>query len=310
MSTAIIFPGQGSQSQAMLSELAAAFPIVQQRFAEASEVVGKNLWQIVCDNPHAELNQTAITQPVLLAAGIACYDILKAETDISPAFMAGHSLGEYTALCAAGAISFAEAVSLVHHRGELMQEAVPYGQGAMAAILGLEDHQVVEVCALVDDIVQAANFNAPGQVVIAGRKHGVEQAIEKAKEHGAKRAIELPVSVPSHCDLMKGAAAKLSLSLDRAHWHMPDTTIIHNVDAQERHNIDGIKSALGAQLYKPVRWVDCIEKLVRDGVTYCIEAGPGKVLTGLNKRIDKNLKTTAFDHPDALATVQQALESL
>lgn len=310
MSTAIIFPGQGSQSQNMLSDLYAAYPIVGQRFEEASEVIGKNLWDIVQENANAELNQTSITQPVLLAAGIACYDILKAETGIKPAFMAGHSLGEYTALCAGGAISFAEAIELVHQRGLLMQEAVPYGEGSMAAILGLEDHEVIEICAMVQETVTAANFNAPGQVVIAGTTEGVAKAIEYAKKHGAKRAIELPVSVPSHCPLMKGAAAKLSLALDQAHWSMPDTTIIHNVDAEERHNIDGIKSALGAQLYKPVRWVECVEKLVAEGVTYCIEAGPGKVLTGLNKRIDKNLKTTSFEHPDSLDAIREMLESL
>lgn len=309
MSTAIIFPGQGSQSQNMLSELAAAFPIVKQRFAEASEVIDKDLWQIVQENPHAELNQTAITQPALLAAGIACFDILKAETGIKPAFMAGHSLGEYTALCAAEAISFAEAIELVHQRGLLMQEAAPYGKGGMAAILGLEDQDVIEVCAMIKETVQAANFNAPGQVVIAGTVDGIAAAIESAKEHGAKRAIELPVSVPSHCSLMKGAAAKLSLALDHAHWQMPNTTIIHNVDGEARHNIDGIKSALGAQLYKPVQWVKCIDKLIAEGVTYCVEAGPGKVLTGLNKRIDKNLKTTAFDHPDALSVIATSLES-
>ncbi|MBV7435523.1 ACP S-malonyltransferase [Cardiobacteriaceae bacterium TAE3-ERU3] len=310
MTTAIIFPGQGSQSQQMLSEMAAQFSIVKQRFDEASEVIGKDLWQIVQENNNAELNQTAITQPVLLAAGIACFDILKAETDINPVFMAGHSLGEYTALCAAQAISFAEAIDLVHQRGELMQEAVPYGEGSMAAILGLEDQDVIEICAMVDETVQAANFNAPGQVVIAGTVAGVAAAIESAKKHGAKRAIELPVSIPSHCSLMKGAAAKLSLSLDHAHWKMPNTTIIHNVDGQERHNVDGIKSALGAQLYKPVQWVKCIDKLVAEGVTYCVEAGPGKVLTGLNKRINKELKTTAFDQPSALPVIIETLESV
>lgn len=310
MTTAVIFPGQGSQSQQMLSEMAAQFSTVKQRFDEASEVIGKDLWQIVQENENAELNQTAITQPVLLAAGIACFDILKAETGINPAFMAGHSLGEYTALCAAEAITFAEAIELVHQRGELMQQAVPYGEGSMAAILGLEDQDVIEVCAMVDETVQAANFNAPGQVVIAGTVAGIAAAIESAKKHGAKRAIELPVSVPSHCSLMKGAAAKLSLALDQAHWKMPNTTIIHNVDGLERHNIDGIKSALGAQLYKPVQWVKCIDKLVEEGVTYCVEAGPGKVLTGLNKRINKELKTTAFDQPSALPVIIETLESV
>lgn len=309
MKSAIIFPGQGSQSQHMLSELAQAYPIVKQRFDEASEIIGKNLWHIVQENPHAELNQTAITQPVLLAGSIACYDILKAETDIDPVLMAGHSLGEYTALCAAGALSFKEAIHIVHQRGLLMQEAVPYGEGAMAAILGLKDQEVVDLCQHISATVQAANFNAPGQVVIAGTTQGVAEAIAAAKAQGAKRAIELPVSVPSHCRLMKGAAAKLSLILDQAHWQMPQPSVIHNIDAKPRQNIDGVKSALGAQLYRPVHWTDCVHALVTAGVTYCIEAGPGNVLTGLNKRIDKTLKTIAFNQPDTLTRINEELSA-
>lgn len=304
MTTAVIFPGQGSQSQGMLEALSQSYPQVQQRFDQASQALGFNLWALVRDNPNGQLNNTANAQPALLTAGIACYDILRAETDLTPQVMAGHSLGEYTALCAAGAIPFEDAVKLVHTRGKLMQEAVPYGDGVMVAILGLEDEVVAEICALVKDTVDAANFNAPGQVVIAGTHQGVAAAVQKAKEHGAKRAIELPVSVPSHCRMMKTAAARFSLFLERIHWQMPEIPIIHNVDADIRHNVDGIKSILGAQLYKPVRWAETIERMVRDGVTYCVEAGPGKVLTGLNKRIDKTLITVALDSPEAVATLK------
>lgn len=307
MSSAIIFPGQGSQSQGMLTEMAASFQQFKQRFAEASEVVKHDLWDIAQNNPKGLLNATPITQPILLAAGIASFDILKEETDIKPAYFAGHSLGEYTALCAAGALTFAEAIDLVHHRGELMQAAVPYGSGAMAAILGLKDDEVVEICAGIRESVQAANFNAPGQVVIAGKTVGVEKAVAEAKARGAKRAIVLPVSVPSHCTLMRSPASKLSLYLDHTHWKMPTTPVIHNVDAQERHNIDGIKSALGAQLYKPVRWVACVEALVERGVDVCVEAAPGKVLTGLNKRISQQLTTLALDAPNALSAIHEAL---
>ncbi|UJF24091.1 ACP S-malonyltransferase [Suttonella sp. R2A3] len=308
MSSAIIFPGQGSQSQGMLAEMAGSFPQIKERFAEASEVVKQDLWDIAQTNPKGLLNATAITQPILLAAGIASYDILKAETDIKPAYFAGHSLGEYTALCAAGSLTFAEAIDLVHHRGELMQDAVPYGSGAMAAILGLDDEEVVEICAGIRESVQAANFNAPGQVVIAGKTVGVEKAVAEAKARGAKRAIVLPVSVPSHCTLMRSPASKLSLYLDHTHWKMPSIPVIHNVDAQPRHNIDGIKSALGAQLYKPVRWVACVEALVEQGVGLCVEAAPGKVLSGLNKRINSKLTTLALDSKDGLSAINEALE--
>ena len=221
--------------------------------------------------------------------------------------MAGHSLGEYTALCAAGAMSFAEAIQLVHMRGKIMQEAVAPGAGAMAAILGLADEDVISVCNRTPGKVSAANFNSPGQVVIAGETTAVEAAVEAAKAAGAKRAVTLAVGVPSHCELMRAAAGQLSLHLGKIHWQTPNAVIIHNVDAKTHDSTSGVEAALGAQLYQPVRWVDCIEALAARGVNLFIEAGPGKVLTGLNKRIDKTLRTIAFDHPDSVAAVRQAL---
>jgi [acyl-carrier-protein] S-malonyltransferase len=306
---ALIFPGQGSQSAGMLKELATVYPAVQRRFVEASDILGLDLWHISQENPSGELDQTAITQPALLAAGIACADILHETCGITASYMAGHSLGEYTALCAAGAMTFAEAIQLVHMRGKIMQEAVATGEGAMAAILGLDDEDVISVCNRTPGKVSAANFNSPGQVVIAGEAKAVATAIENAKLAGAKRAVPLAVSVPSHCELMRAAAAQLSLHLNKINWQPANATIIHNVDAKPRDTATGIEIALGAQLYQPVRWVDCIEALAAHGTDLFIEAGPGKILTGLNKRINKNLRTIAFDHPDSVDAVRQALET-
>lgn len=306
---ALIFPGQGSQSAGMLKELATVYHAVQRRFVEASDILGLDLWRISQENPSGELDQTAITQPALLAAGIACTDILHETCGITASYMAGHSLGEYTALCAAGAMTFAEAIQLVHMRGKIMQEAVATGEGAMAAILGLDDEDVISVCNRTPGKVSAANFNSPGQVVIAGEAKAVATAIENAKLAGAKRAVPLTVSVPSHCELMRAAAAQLSLHLNKINWQPANAVIIHNVDAKPRDTATGIEIALGAQLYQPVRWVDCIEALAAHGADLFIEAGPGKVLTGLNKRIDKNLRTIAFEHPDSVAAVRQALET-
>ena len=304
---ALIFPGQGSQSPGMLKELAAEYPAVQRRFQEASDVLHLDLWKIAQEDANNQLDQTAITQPALLAAGIACADVLRETCDINAEYMAGHSLGEYTALCAAGALPFAEAVQLVHMRGKIMQEAAPPGVGAMAAVLGLADEDVIGVCNRTPGKVSAANFNAPGQVVIAGEKAAVEAAVEAAKAAGAKRAITLPVSVPSHCELMRVAAGQFSLHLGKIHWQTPNALIVHNVDAKTHDSSSGIEAILGAQLYQPVRWVECVQALAARGVNLFIEAGPGKVLTGLNKRIDKTLRTVAFDHPDSVAAVRQAL---
>lgn len=307
--TAIVFPGQGSQRIGMMKEFADAYPIVNKYFDKASNIVDIDLWQICQEDDNAHLNQTAFTQPIMLTAGYVAYQILKQETGIKPDYMAGHSLGEYTALCAAGAMTFEEAIHLVHRRGELMQRAVPNGGGAMAVIIGLTDKQVADVCASVEGQVAPANFNAPGQVVIAGQKDAVEAAEKAAKEAGAKRAMVLPVSVPSHSVLMKPAAANLSLALEKVNWQKPDCEIIYNVDARTRSNKEGAEAALGAQLYSPVLWTRCVEELAKRGVTKCIECGPGKVLTGLSKRITKELTTVAFDQPAALDSVKALLES-
>lgn len=310
MSIAFMFPGQGSQSESMLSELAQAYPIVKQRFEQASDILGVNLWSYVTDNSTGQLDQTANTQPILLAASQACHDVLTQEfPEIQPAFLLGHSLGEYSALRIAEAMSFNEAITLTRHRGELMQEAVEYGKGAMAAILGLEDEQVIHLCSDISGTVSAANFNAPGQVVIAGEKQAVQEAITLAKELGAKRAIELPVSVPSHCALMRPAAAKFGLYLEKVDWQLPlKTPVIHNVDAKTRTTREGIISALGTQLYQPVQWVSCVEHIVLEGVKLCIELGPNKVLSGLNKRIHPQLTNLSFNQPNDLKAIESFLD--
>lgn len=308
--TAVVFPGQGSQSVGMMKAFAADYPLVRERYQEASDLIDCDLWTICENNPDHLLNQTIYTQPILLVAGYVSYEILRKETDLVPDYMAGHSLGEYTALCAAEAMSFGEAVTLVHKRGELMQQAVASETGAMAAIIGLNDEEVARICANVAGAVTPANYNSPQQIVIAGEKQAVEAAIAAAREAGAKRALPLPISVPAHSPLMRPAAARFSVSLDQVHWKDPAVRIIHNVDAETRHNRFGIESALGAQLYSPVLWTACVEKLALLGVDKCIEAGPGKVLTGLNKRITSTIETVAFDCPQALEQVAKLLEKI
>lgn len=309
MSVAFVFPGQGSQSVGMLAELAAAFPQVSETFAEASAALGYDLWQLVQDGPVEELNKTHITQPAMLAAGIAVWRIMQAKGCAAPAVVAGHSLGEYSALVAAGVLNFADAVKLVAERGRLMQEAVPAGQGAMAAILGLDDAVVVGVCdaAAQGDVVSAVNFNSPGQVVIAGSAGAVERAIEGAKAAGAKRALPLPVSVPSHCALMKPAAEQLAAQLAGINVAAPLIPVINNVDVSTASDADAIRDALVRQLYSPVRWVETVQKMAQDGVTTLVECGPGKVLVGLNKRIEKSMNAVAvFD----AASLEAALSEL
>lgn len=296
---AFVFPGQGSQSVGMLNKLAQSHVIVQQTFQEASDAVDVDLWALASDGPAENLNQTFNTQPVMLAAGVAVWRVWQQLQGASPVIMAGHSLGEYTALVCAGAIPFGAAAALVAERGRLMQEAVPKGEGAMAAILGLDDGQVRTLCdqAADGDVVEAVNFNSPGQVVIAGSAVAVERAMELAKEAGAKRAISLPVSVPSHCALMKPAAVKLQLKLADVAIETPRVAVIHNVSVASESDADVIRQRLVEQLYAPVRWVETVQKMQADGVGMLVEAGPGKVLTGLTRRIDRKLKAVALFEP-------------
>jgi [acyl-carrier-protein] S-malonyltransferase len=291
MSLAFVFPGQGSQSIGMLSELATQYPQVKETFAEAEQALGYDLWQLINEGPEEELNQTHRTQPAMLAAGIAAWRCWQAKSDIKPSFFAGHSLGEYSALVAAGALDFKDALKLVAKRGELMQEAVPAGKGAMAAILGLEDAVVNDVCeeASAIGLVEAVNFNSPGQVVIAGEAEAVTKATEIAKEKGAKRALVLSVSVPSHCALMKPAADKLAAELEQIVIKKPNTPVVHNASVTSTDDPAEIKSLLSQQLHSPVRWVETVEWFAEQGTENIVECGPGKVLAGLTKRINKSL---------------------
>lgn len=304
---AMVFPGQGSQSVGMLSGLAAAYPIVGETFAQASEVLGFDLWQLVSQGPDEQLNLTVNTQPAMLAAGVAAYRVWRQQGGTEPGWMAGHSLGEYTALVCAEALAFEDAIKLVRERARLMQEAVPAGQGAMAAILGLDDTRVREVClqASSHGSVAPANFNAPGQVVIAGQAEAVAQAVVAAKAAGAKRAVPLPVSVPSHCAMMEGAARELLALLEQVPLQMPKIPVVHNVDVAAHSAPEVIRAALARQLANPVRWVESVKFMHEQGVSLFLECGPGKVLTGLNKRIAGDADCYCFYDADSLA---QALE--
>ena len=295
MKYSIVFPGQGSQSLGMLSDLNSNFSVVSEIFQEASDSISVDLWKILNEDQEA-LNQTENTQPVMLAAGYATYKILSNEISLSPVSMAGHSLGEYTALVASNSINFFDAIRLVRKRGELMQAAVPSGTGSMAAILGLEDSIIIEICKKASDkgVVEAVNFNSPGQVVIAGEKNAVAHACDLMNEAGAKRALILPVSVPSHCSLMKGAAAKFKTYIEPVNFKTGNVKVIHNVDADYADNIESIKAKLVEQLYMPVLWTDSVNKMKESGVEKLLEAGPGKVLTGLTRRIDKSLSASAI----------------
>ena len=309
MTFAAIFPGQGSQSVGMLSELAQQYPLVQQTFAEASDALGFDLWDMVQNGPDSDLNSTHNTQPAMLSAGVAVWRIWSESGAPQPAAMAGHSLGEFTALVCSGAMDFSDAVKLVAERGRLMQEAVPEGQGAMAAILGLDDAVVISVCekAAEGDVVQAVNFNSPGQVVIAGSAAAVDRATQVATDEGAKKAIKLPVSVPSHCDLMKPAADKLAEKLTQIEIATPSIPVIHNVDVTSHSDADAIRNALSMQLYRPVRWVETVQKLAADGMSDMVEMGPGKVLMGLIRRIDRSVTCTPVQDP---AGLDKALEKI
>ena len=304
---AIVFPGQGSQSCGMLSALATDYSQVIETFDLASDVLGYDLWQLVQDGPEDELNETDKTQPAMLAAGVAVWRVWQDAGGAAPLLMAGHSLGEYTALVCAGALDFQDAVSLVAERGRCMQSAVPAGSGAMAAILGLDDAAVAAVCeqAAEGEVVSPVNYNSPGQVVIAGRTEAVLRAMALAKEAGARRAVQLPVSVPSHCELMRPAAEQFADRLSQTEIRTPSIRVMQNVDATLHDDPDSIRENLGRQLYSPVQWVASVQAMAGLGVTRIIEAGPGKVLTGLCKRIDKTIVATAvFDGPSLMSALE------
>lgn len=294
---AFVFPGQGSQQIGMLAELAESHSVVKDTFAEASEVLGYDLWDLVQNGPEEDLNQTDKTQPALLTAGVALWRLWQEQGGEKPALMAGHSLGEYTALVCSGAISFADGVNLVKMRGEFMQQAVPAGAGAMAAILGLADEAIEKACtdAAQGAVVSPVNYNCPGQIVIAGEKAAVERAIENCKSAGAKRAIPLPVSVPSHCALMKPAADRMSEELAKIEISMPEIAVVQNVTAAVPSDVEELKANLLAQLYSPVLWTKSVQGMVDKGIESTVECGPGKVLSGLNKKIHKPLSVAAIN---------------
>jgi len=289
MSYAFVFPGQGSQSVGMLNELASEHPIIEATFKEASDALGYDLWQVVSQDSEGKLNQTDITQPAMLTAGIAVFRVLADAINLAPSYYAGHSLGEYTALVASGALSLADGVKLVEKRGRFMQEAVPAGEGAMAAILGLEDDKIVDICEKSAGVVEAVNFNSPGQVVIAGAKQAVDDSLAAFEEAGAKRVVPLAVSVPSHCSLMVSASKKLEVELESVELSPSSAPVIHNATVSSYTKPSEIKNALVKQLFQPVQWVKTIEAMKENGVTQLFEVGPGKVLMGLNRRIDKKM---------------------
>ena len=299
---AIVFPGQGSQAVGMLAELGEKHDVITQTFAEASEALGYDLWSLVQNGPAEDLNQTFRTQPALLATSVALWRVWQEQGLAQPTVLAGHSLGEYSALVCAGVIDFKEAIKLVELRGQLMQEAVPAGVGAMFAIIGLDNDSIAKACeaAAQGEVVSPVNFNSPGQVVIAGNKDAVERAGVLCKEAGAKRALPLPVSVPSHCALMKPAADKLAVALESLEFSAPALPVINNVDVIAETDPEKIKDALVRQLYCPVRWTEVVEMMAEQGVETLYEVGPGKVLTGLTKRIVKSLSAAAVNDAASL----------
>lgn len=300
---AMVFPGQGSQSVGMLADLAAHYPVVESTFAEASDALGYDLWQLVQNGPAEELNKTWQTQPALLAASVAIFRVWQQQNGKAPAMMAGHSLGEYSALVCAGVLDFKQAISLVELRGKLMQEAVPEGTGAMYAIIGLDNESIAKACeeSAQGQVVSPVNFNSPGQVVIAGNKEAVERAGAACKAAGAKRALPLPVSVPSHCALMKPAADKLAVALQNITFSAPAFPVINNVDVKAETAPDAIRDALVRQLYSPVRWTGAVEFMAAQGIGHLLEVGPGKVLTGLAKRIVDTLTAEAINDTASLS---------
>lgn len=309
MSFAMIFPGQGSQSVSMLAALSKAYPQVIETYQEVSDALNYDLWNRVQNGTEAELSQTHVTQPAMLAGGVAVWRIWQAQNGATPAALAGHSLGEYSALVAAGCLSLHDTAALVADRGRFMQEAVPVGVGAMAAILGLDDAQVISVCerAAEGEVVSAANFNSPGQVVVAGNTGAVERAVELARQAGAKRAIVLPVSVPSHCSLMLPAAERLAERLADIEIAAPLIRVYNNVDVQAETEPNAIRDALKRQLFSPVRWVEIIRCFAQQPIVHVVECGPGNVLVGLNKRIERQMSAHATLDQDSLVRALAAI---
>lgn len=302
MKTAFIFPGQGSQAIGMMSELAHAYNLVADTFSEASEVLGFDLWALCQEGPIERLSQTEHTQPALLTAGVAAWRVWQEQGGVRPDIMAGHSLGEYTALVAAEAFSFADGVALVRDRGRYMQEAVPAGEGGMAAVIGLEDDQVRDVCtnAAQGEVLQAVNFNAPGQVVIAGSAVAIERALLQMKEAGAKRALSLPVSIPAHSALMTPAAERLAQRISEIEINLPIIPVLHNCNVEEAQSAEQVAANLVTQLDSPVRWVESIQRMHNHGIEQFIESGPGRILGGMVKRIAKGAYVASIEKPDVI----------
>ncbi len=305
MTIAFVFPGQGSQSLGMMADLAEDHSLITDTFSEASEQLGFDLWKLTQEGPEDDLNKTENTQPALLTASIAAFRLWQSQSEKQISVMAGHSLGEYSALVAAGVINFSDAIKLVAERGRLMQAAVSPGNGAMAAILGLDDETLITICEQEssEKIVSAANFNSPGQIVIAGHTQAVERAAEKAKAAGAKRSVILPVSVPSHCALMSEVAEKFQNELDSLQFNAVTIPVLQNVDAASRSEAAAIKTALVEQLYKPVQWTKCVQAIAASGVKHVVECGPSKVLSGLVKRIDRSLICLPLNDSSSLEKV-------
>lgn len=306
---AFVFPGQGSQKIGMLKDAAEQFPEIQQTFAEASQALGYDLWDLIQNGEQETINLTEKTQPILLTASVALWRVWQAKGGAKPSLMAGHSLGEFSALVCAGSLAFADAVKLVEARGKFMQTAVPVGVGAMAAVIGLDDEKIIEICEQASEgqCVQAVNFNSPGQVVIAGHKEAVERAIDLLKEAGAKRALPLPVSAPFHTDLMQPAGEKLAKALADITISAPEVPVVHNVHGQTEQDPEVIRQLLIKQIYSPVKWTDCVQFMVEKGIASTVECGPGKVLSGLNKRIHKPLNCLSIEQSEAL---QAAIDDL
>ena len=307
---AFVFPGQGSQKVGMLAAIAAANPVVEATFAEASDALGYDLWQLAQQGPQEQQNLTERTQPLLLTASVALWRLWQQRSEVRPALLAGHSLGEFTALVCADSLGFADAVKLVRARGQFMQTAVPVGEGSMAAVLGLEDQQIVDICAAASadgGVVEAVNFNSPGQVVIAGNVAAVDRAIEQLKAAGCKRALPLPVSAPFHTSLMVPAGRQLAQALEGVELKVPTIPVVHNVHAQTESDPNRIRELLIQQISSPVKWTGCVQYMVAQGIATTVECGPGRVLGGLSKRIDKSLNAFGIDDIDGL---EQALAAL